>query len=514
MLLFLLLIILTSVLYFLIRHHFSLWQRLGIEYDEPIIPYGCLLKVKRKERSFGLVLADLYEKYTKKFVGIYMFVKPAILLRDAALVRQIMTTDFASFHDRGVYVDEKNDPMSANLFTLKGQTWRSLRAKLTPSFTSGKLKGMFDTVDDVADKLVQHLKGQLVDGKAHTLEMKSLNTTYAIDIIGSVIFGLDIDSFTNPKNEFRQISDRLFASSGVLLNIRNVMSFVCPPIARFLSALGVRDDIIYSLRDIVKRTIEFREKHGVVRKDLLQLLIQLRNTGKISDDNDGLWQVETAAENLKSMSIEMIAAQSFLFYIAGSETTAATTSFTIYEFAMNPVIFKKAQTEIDECYKKHGLKPEDKLTYEAIQDMKYLDLCVMETTRKYPGLPFLNRECTQDFTVPGTNFTIKKGTGIIISLLGIHRDAEYFPNPIDYKPERFSEDVMDYNPVAFMPFGEGPRHCIAQRMGIINVKVALAKILANFNIEPMKRKEVEYKFHTSPVLVPVDGLKVALSKRW
>lgn len=51
-------------------------------------------------------------------------------------------------------------------------------------------------------------------------------------------------------------------------------------------------------------------------------------------------------------------------------------------------------------------------------------------------------------------------------------------------------------------------------MGVINVKVALAKILANFNIEPMKRKEVEYKFHTSPVLVPVDGLKVGLSKRW
>lgn len=110
---------------------------------------------------------------------------------------------------------------------------------------------------------------------------------------------------------------------------------------------------------------------------MLQLLIQLRNTGKISDDNDGLWQIETTAENLKSMSIEMIAAQLFLFYIAGSETTAATTSFTIYEFAMYPEILRKAQNEVDECLKKHGLMPEDKLTYEAIQDMKYLDLCVM-----------------------------------------------------------------------------------------------------------------------------------------
>ncbi|KAM7351028.1 cytochrome P450 6d1-like [Cochliomyia hominivorax] len=297
------------------------------------------------------------------------------------------------------------------------------------------------------------------------------------------------------------------------------MSFVCPPIdffsiARFLSVLGVRGNIVYKFQNIVKKTIEFREKNGVVKKDLLQLLIQLRNTGKISDDNDSLWQIETAADNFKSMSIEMIAAQSFLFYIAGSETTAAITSFTIYEFAMYPEIFKKAQNEVDNCLQKYGLNATDKLTYEAVQDMKYLDLCIMETTRKYPGLPFLNRECTQDFPIPGTSFTIKKGTSIIISLLGIHHNEEYFPNPMDYKPERFSDDVLDFNSMAFMPFGDGPRHCIAQRMGIMNVKVALLKILTNFNIEPMKRKEVEYKFHTSPVLVPVYGLKVSLSIRF
>lgn len=58
------------------------------------------------------------------------------------------------------------------------------------------------------------------------------------------------------------------------------------------------------------------------------------------------------------------------------------------------------------------------------------------------------------------------------------------------------------------------RFIVAQRMGVVNVKVALAKILANFNIEAMKRKEVEYKFHTAPVLIPIDGLRVSLSKRW
>ncbi|XP_073822364.1 cytochrome P450 6d1 [Musca autumnalis] len=516
MLLLLLLLIFCTSLYIFAKLHYTQWERLGFESDKAVIPFGSLSKVFHKERHFGLVMYDIYEKCREKVVGVYMFFQPALLIRDAELARQILTTDFNSFHDRGLYVDEKNDPLSANLFVLEGQSWRTLRMKLTPSFSTSKLKGMFETVDDVAAKLIHHLSKQLADGESHILEIKSILTTYAVDIIGSVIFGLEIDSFTHPDNEFRVLSDRLFIpqKSSAVQRFRNLMNFICPPVAKLLSRLGANDPVTYRLRDIVKRTIEFREEKDVMRKDLLQLFIQLRNTGKISDDNDKMWsKVESMAENLKAMSIDMIASNSFLFYIAGSETTAATISFTIYEFAMYPEILKKAQNEVDEVLQKHGLKPEGRLTYEAIQDMKYLDLCVMETTRKYPSLPFLNRKCTQDFKIPDSKLTIQKNTGIIISLLGIHRDPQYFPNPMDYKPERFAEDNKDYNPVAFMPFGEGPRHCIAKRMGVINSKVALAKILANFKIAPMPRKEVEFKFHIAPVLVPINGLNVGLSKR-
>lgn len=90
-----------------------------------------------------------------------------------------------------------------------------------------------------------------------------------------------------------------------------------------------------------------------------------------------------------------------------------------------------------------------------------------ETTRKYPGLPFLNRQCTQDFKVPNSKFTIKKDTNVIISLLGLHRDAKYFPEPLAYKPERFADETKDYDAAAYMPFGEGPRHCIGKQASFI-----------------------------------------------
>lgn len=83
-----------------------------------------------------------------------------------------------------------------------------------------------------------------------------------------------------------------------------------------------------------------------------------------------------------------------------------------------------------------------------------------EAIRKYPALPLLNRECTQDYVVPGSDLTIKKGTAIIISLLGLSRDPKYFPQPELYRPERYSDTVPQYDTDAYIPFGDGPRACI------------------------------------------------------
>ncbi|KAH8284840.1 hypothetical protein KR054_001666 [Drosophila jambulina] len=507
----LLLLLCLGLLYKYVRRHYTHWQRLGVDEEPAAIPFGVMDTVMKQERGLGMALGDIYARHEGKILGIYMMNQRSILIRDAQLARQIMTSDFGSFHDRGVYVDEEKDPLSANLFNLRGVSWRNLRQKLTPSFSSGKIKGMFGTIDEVGDKLVQHLEGVL--DQSDEVEIKDVMTTYAVDIIGSVIFGLDIDSFKNPENEFREISSSANRDESLLLKIHNMSMFICPIIAKLMNRLGYESRVLTSLRDMMKRTIEFREKNNVVRKDLLQLLIRLRNTGKIGEDDDEVWDMETAQEQLKSMSIEKIAAQAFLFYVAGSESTAAASAFTLYELSMYPELLKEAQEEVDAVLKKHNLKPKDKFTYEAVQDLKFLELCIMETIRKYPGLPFLNRVCTEDYPVPGTSHTITKGTPILISLFGIHRDPAYFPNPNGYDPHRFDADNMNYEQAAYMPFGEGPRHCIALRMGKINSKVAVAKVLANFNLVQAPRKEVEFRFDAAPVLVTKEGLKVRLSKR-
>lgn len=162
------------LLYTYLKWTFSFWERKGFPCNRGCIPFGALDSVRRNKRSFGLAIYDMYLSTTKPFIGIYLTLRPALLVRDAQLAHDMLVKDFASFHDRGVYVDEKHDALSANLFSMEGQSWRTMRTKLTPSFTSGKLKAMFSTSEDVADKLIAHLNNKIKQSGTVEVDMKNL----------------------------------------------------------------------------------------------------------------------------------------------------------------------------------------------------------------------------------------------------------------------------------------------------------------------------------------------------
>ena len=95
-----------------------------------------------------------------------------------------------------------------------------------------------------------------------------------------------------------------------------------------------------------------------------------------------------------------------------------------------------------------------------------------ETLRKYPIIPFLERKCCSDYELPAPTGTgtiiLPAGTGVYISVLGLHFDPTYFPEPKKFDPDRFTEENKHSRPnYTYIPFGEGPRMCIGKDRHLI-----------------------------------------------
>lgn len=306
--------VLIATLYFYVKHTYSYWKRRGVPYLEPTIPFGNFGPLVRKVRSIGQNIHDLYYATSEPFVGVFLALRPALLVKDPKITKDILIKDFQHFRNRGFLLDANVDPLVANLFS-SDQKWKEMRTKQSPAFSSAKLKGMFSTIVDCSRPLEECLK-QLTK-TSDEIEVREIFSRFTTNVIASVGFGLNIDCFNEPNNEFREKASRLFQS-----NFRNTfrlaISFLCPLLTRLIGIRFVDKDVSDFMVDTVRQTLEYREKNHVVRKDYFQLLMQIRNGGAVQEDN---WSANsTTAE--KSLSINDLSAHSFGLILAGYESSS------------------------------------------------------------------------------------------------------------------------------------------------------------------------------------------------
>jgi cytochrome P450 family 6 len=184
----------------------------------------------------------------------------------------------------------------------------------------------------------------------------------------------------------------------------------------------------------------------------------------------------------------------------------------MYEFAVNEKIQEKARDDVRNAIKKH----DGKLTYDSVADMTYLEQCVNEALRKYPVASSLQRIALQDYTIPNSKgVTIPKGTPVSIPIHAIHWDEDLYPEPEKFDPERFTpEEISARHPMAYIPFGEGPRICIGMRFGLVETKLGLARILMRYKFD-LDRSKTQVPLKISPtsfVLSPAEKIFLNISK--
>lgn len=235
---------------------------------------------------------------------------------------------------------------------------------------------------------------------------------------------------------------------------------------------------------MIKENVSYRETNDVIRADFFNMLLNLKNRGTIFD--------EKPVNEEGKITFKELAAESAVFFFAGFETSSTTMTFAMYLLASHPEIQEKVRKEVRRIKTLHN----NVIDYEALMEMHYLTQVFDETLRMYPPVGNLSRKTIQDYKVPDTDLIVPKGTMISITVYGIHRDPEIYPEPDKFDPDRFApEEVQKRHPYAYIPFGKGPRDCIGNRFGQLQVKFGLATVLDNFKLrvnpktqEPIQRE--------------------------
>ncbi|KAG5684478.1 hypothetical protein PVAND_013710 [Polypedilum vanderplanki] len=517
----LLVALLAVVLYFVNQHYFSYWSKRRIAFKKPIFLLGCVGDLLLLQKSFGDYFAELYSKYKHhKVLGLYFSYRPALIVNDPEVINDILIKDFNNFHDRGIVVDEEIDPLGAHLFVLSGQRWRDLRVKLSPVFTSGKLKGMFPTIRDCSKVLQVYVEKNVKNGN-DTFDVRDLLARFTTNVISSVAFGIDNDCINDKENIFRKMGKKVFEIN-LKQSIEQMLAFFVPKLLLVFKVKQIPKEIDDFFMSLVRQSVDYREKNkDFERKDIMQLLIQLKNEGYVSADKDEdkeeeqkeEYQTDLGETTIKKLSFNQVAAQAFVFYVAGFETSSSTMNFCLFELTRNPEIQAKVHAELDRVCKSGDASD---FTYELMGDLKYLDCCIDEALRKYPIVPILNRECTRDHTFENHNISLEKGTPIFIPLLGIQRDPEIYECPMEFRPERFLDSTNGNGRstgIFYSPFGTGNRNCIVSgaRMGKLQTKVGLATVLSKFRFEFVDKsymyKDIEFDTRQF-ILTPKESIQL------
>lgn len=478
------------ILYLYLKYNFSYWKRKNVPYIKPNYIFGNLKDMVLMKKTAAYMFADLYDHDVARnepYVGIHIFNRPGVLIRDLELIKKVLIRDFNNFSNRFTRMNPHNDPLgSNNLFLLRNPMWRELRQKLTPVFTSGKMKQMFQLVEQIGNKLDEHLLSLPLDkqdGKAACKELKELCALYTTDVIASVAYGLQANSLKNPDGEFRKNGRKLFHFT-VGRAVDFMSFFFLPQLIPIVNATLFSKEASKFLYSTIGYAMDEREKSGVPRNDLIDTLLTFKK---------------------QNYSQDMIVAQAAVFFTAGYETTSATMSFALYELSQN----QEAQTKLRNEIKEVLTKSNGQITYDIINSMEYLGIVIQEVLRMYPPLPFLDRECSTDNSSKSykldEKMEIPNGMPIYIPIFAIQRDSKYYDQPNKFIPERFSPENKAKVINASMPFGIGPHNCIGERLGLMQAKIGLLSFLKNHYVTPNEQTLTEMVLDPLALIIAAKG---------
>uniref|UniRef100_A0A8C5LS84 unspecific monooxygenase n=1 Tax=Leptobrachium leishanense TaxID=445787 RepID=A0A8C5LS84_9ANUR len=463
-------------------------------HQHPLLGNALLLKPGGGE--FFLQLIEYSEVFRSlPLLKIWIGPVPFLVVYHAETVEPLLSS--SKHMDKSFAYKFLHPWLGKGLLTSTGEKWRSRRKMITPTFHFAILSEFLEVMNEQSKILVEKLN---IHADKGTFNCFMDVTLCALDIICETAMGTKINAQKNSDSDYI----RAIYEMSDFIHRRQKMPWLWPDILFSNLRIGKRHDanlkILHSFTDktIVERAEEMKNSGETENSGS-------RKTKKRSAFLDMLLRAKDEAGN--GLSHMDIREEVDTFMFEGHDTTAAALNWSLFLLGSHPEAQKKVHEELDETFGQSD-RP---VTMDDLKKLRYLEAVIKEALRIYPSVPFFARTITEDCTIRG--FKVPKGVNVVIVPYALHRDPEFFPEPEEFRPERFfPENASGRNPYAYIPFSAGLRNCIGQKFALMEEKVVLASILRNFSVQASQKRE-DLCLVGELILRPQDGMWIQLKNR-
>jgi len=380
--------------------------------------------------------------------------------------------------------------LTPGVFAANGDAWRLQRRMVMAGFDPAHVKAYFPSLL----KVTQRLRGRWVKAAASggAIELQPELMRFTVDAISGLAFGADINTLESDDEVIQRHLDKIFPAIYKRLfslipwwrlmrtpadrQLERSVAEVNVAIAGFIAQARARLDADPT-----------RRQHP---PNLLEAMIVAADAG-----GSGVSDREVTG-NVMTM------------LLAGEDTTANTLAWMIYLLQRHPAALRRAQDEVRSHATDAAL-----FTPETMASLDYLEACAHETMRLKPVAPFQVIEALRDTELGGIR--VPQGTSVWCLMRGDSVSDRHFANPQAFEPARWLDQGAGAGSAkrVSMPFGAGPRICPGRYLALLEIKMAMAMLLAHFDIVEVTTPDgAEAVEQMSFTMMPV-GLKMRISAR-
>jgi cytochrome P450 len=337
-----------------------------------------------------------------------------------------------------------------SLLTADGPTWKRRRGLIQPAFQQQQIADYHDGIVAATGELLLRWRTVAAAGRPVDVASEMMRLTFAI--VARALFGADVSGDV----------EEVERAAGVVMahTYRRLEQFAPLPLwfptpgnFRFRRELVILDRLVE--RIIAERRVD------VATNDIVSRLI------KFGDE---------ASEG--SLTNRQLRNETIAILLAGHETTANALTWTWHLLGKHPEVATRLRAELKKTL--DGRPP----TYDELPKLRYTRMVLQESMRLYPPIWIMERRVREADEIGG--YRIPSDTSVVLSPYVTHRHPEFWNEAEKFDPDRFTPEASATRPpLAYFPFGAGPRLCIGHHFAMSEAQIILAMVAQRFQLVPI-----------------------------